>query len=130
MASMYKFVLRLPNALAEPPPLTAVDIFSGGGGLTVGLKRAGFNVVGAIEVDPHAFATFKANHPEVRAYRQDVRTVSGKDLIALSPEGTIDLVAGCPPCQGFTSLTAKYRREDPRNALVLEMARLVREIQP
>jgi len=110
--------------------LTAVDIYSGGGGLTVGLKNAGFNVVGALEIDPHAFSTFKANHPEVRAFKQDVRTVIGKDLCALSPNGKIDLVAGCPPCQGFTSLTAKYRREDPRNALILEMARLVREIKP
>lgn len=114
----------------RPNGLTAVDIFSGGGGLTVGLKRAGFKVVGAVEIETHAFATFKANHPEVNAYQQDVRTVSGTDLIALSPDGTIDLVAGCPPCQGFTSLTAKYQREDPRNALVLEMARLVREIRP
>lgn len=110
--------------------LKAVDIFSGGGGLTVGLKRAGFNVVGAVEVEFHAFATFKANHPEVRVFKQDVKTVSGGDFLNLVPNGDIALVAGCPPCQGFTSLTAKYRREDPRNALVLEMLRLVREIQP
>lgn len=110
--------------------LTAVDIFSGGGGLTVGLKSAGFKVVGAVEIETHAFSTFKANHPEVRAFKQDVRTIIGKDLCVLSPHRKIDLVAGCPPCQGFTSLTAKYRREDPRNALILEMGRLVREIKP
>ena len=110
--------------------LTALDIFSGGGGLTVGLKKAGFRVVGAVEIDHHAFCVFKANHPEVRVFKQDVRTVSGKSLSALSPNGNVDLVAGCPPCQGFTSLTAKYRRDDPRNYLIFEIARLVREIQP
>jgi DNA (cytosine-5)-methyltransferase 1 len=111
-------------------PLTAVDIFSGGGGLTVGLKKAGFKVVGAVEIDHHAFSVFKANHAEVRGFKQDVRSVSGKSLTALSADGNIDLVAGCPPCQGFTSLTAKYRRDDPRNYLIFEIARLVREIQP
>ena len=110
--------------------LTAVDVFAGGGGLTVGLKRAGFQVVGAVEIEPHAFATYKSNHPEVRAFKQDVRTMSGDSLRALAPSGTIDLLAGCPPCQGFCSLTSKYRRVDPRNSLVREMGRLVKEAQP
>lgn len=110
--------------------LTAVDIFAGGGGLTVGLKRAGFSVVGAVEFEPHAYATLKANHPEITAYKQDVRTISGEDLRSLSPNGSIDLVAGCPPCQGFSSLTSKYKGRDGRNALVREMARLVEEVNP
>lgn len=110
--------------------LTAVDLFSGGGGLTVGLKRAGFQVVSAVELDPHAFATYKANHPDTHAYKQDIRSIHGKDLAQWSPSGTVDLVAGCPPCQGFSSLTAKYRHCDPRNELVIEMARIVREIMP
>ncbi len=109
--------------------LTAVDIFAGGGGLTVGLKAAGFQVVAAIEIEDHAFATYKANHPDVHAYKQDVRTIKGVSLRSLSPN-KIDLLAGCPPCQGFCSLTAKYRREDPRNELVLEMGRLIKEIRP
>ncbi len=110
--------------------LTAIDVFAGGGGLTVGLKKAGFNVVSAIELDDHAYATYKVNHPEVKALRQDVRTVSGKALLRLTGEKRIDLLAGCPPCQGFTSLTSKYRRNDPRNSLVEEMARLVSELRP
>ena len=112
------------------PALSAVDVFAGGGGLTVGLKRAGFSVVAAVEIEPHAFATYKANHPEVNAYKQDVRTVKGRSLSKLSPNGTIDLLAGCPPCQGFCSLTSRYRRYDPRNDLIKEMSRLVEETKP
>jgi len=110
--------------------LKAIDVYAGGGGLTVGLKRAGFEVVAAIEIEEHAYTTYLANHPEVHALKQDVTTVSGKDLLELTGEKMIDLLAGCPPCQGFTSLTAKYRRDDPRNMLIFEMARLAREIRP
>ena len=111
--------------------LTAIDVFSGAGGLTVGLKRAGFCVVAAVELESHAFATYKANHPEVKCLKQDISTVLGSDLLKLAGVDRIDLLAGCPPCQGFSSLTAKYKdKEDPRNKLVLEMARLTEEVRP
>ena len=116
-----------PSSPAYP---TAVDLFAGGGGLTLGLKRAGFNVIAAVEVEPHAFATYKANHPEVHGLKQDIRTVHGKSLLQLSPSRQIDLVAGCPPCQGFTSLTSKYKRFDHRNVLIREMTRVVKEVKP
>jgi DNA (cytosine-5)-methyltransferase 1 len=114
----------------QPHRFTAIDIFAGSGGLTVGLKRAGFQVIAAVEIEPHAFATYKANHPEVQAYKQDIRTVKGKSLSSLSHNGKISVLSGCPPCQGFSTLTARYKRDDPRNELVLEMSRLVEEIQP
>lgn len=111
--------------------LTAIDAFAGAGGLTVGLKAAGFRVVAAVELEKHAFATYKANHPEVRCLKQDIATVSGSALLKHAGTDHIDLLAGCPPCQGFTSLTAKYKKkEDPRNQLVLEMARLTEETLP
>src|SRR3954447_22106088 len=97
-----------PNPEQPFNPIAA-DLFAGGGGLTVGLKRAGFRVVGAVEIEPNAFATYKANHPEVTAFRQDVRSISGASLLKLSPTGSVDLLAGCPPCQGFSSLTANYK---------------------
>jgi DNA (cytosine-5)-methyltransferase 1 len=120
----------MPRRIFEPRQLIAADIFSGAGGLTIGLKAGGFRVVAGIEIEGHAVATFKINHPEVHTFKQDVTTVGGKDLLEFAPGGRIDLLAGCPPCQGFTSLTSKYRRPDPRNQLVLEMARLVEEAQP
>ena len=109
--------------------LTAIDLFAGGGGLTVGLKSAGFNVAAAVEIEPHACATYKANHSEVRLLEKDIKKVKGKDLLDLAG-GSVDLLAGCPPCQGFTSLTAKYDTVDPRNQLISEMSRLAHEVRP
>lgn len=109
--------------------LTAVEIFAGGGGLAVGLERAGFRAVAAIELERHAAATFKANHPGVQVFRQDVCEISGAALLELGG-GSIDVLAACPPCQGFSSLTSKYKRDDPRNMLVSEVARLTEEISP
>jgi DNA (cytosine-5)-methyltransferase 1 len=109
--------------------LTAVELFAGGGGLAVGLERAGFRAVAAIELERNAAATFKANHPGVQVFRQDVREISGSALLELGG-GSIDVLAACPPCQGFSSLTSKYRRDDPRNMLVSEVGRLAEEISP
>ena len=111
--------------------LTAIDVFAGAGGLTVGLKRSGFRVAAAVELEHHSFTTYRANHPEVKCLKRDITTVSGAALMELAGTERIDLLAGCPPCQGFTSLTAKYKeKEDPRNQLVLEMARLAEEMRP
>ena len=107
----------------------AVEIFSGGGGLAVGLREVGFETVAAVEVEPHAAATFKANHPSVQVFRQDVRTITGAMLESIA-SGSIDALAACPPCQGFSSLTSKWRREDDRNALVSEVGRLATELRP
>lgn len=109
--------------------LTAVEIFAGGGGLAVGLERAGFRPVAAIELEPHAAATFKANHPEVQVFKQDVREISGQSLLDLAG-GKVDVLAACPPCQGYSSLTSKWRRKDIRNELVSEVARLAEEMLP
>jgi DNA (cytosine-5)-methyltransferase 1 len=110
--------------------LTAVDLFCGAGGLTLGLKRAGFNVVAGVEINPEIAKTYKANHATTKLLIRDVREITGKEILELTGLKEIDLVAGCPPCQGFTTLTAKYHRKDPRNDLVLEMARLVEEMTP
>lgn len=111
--------------------LTSIDAFAGAGGLSVGLRRAGFKVVAAIEIDKNAISTYQTNHPAVHCINQDISKVSGTRILKEANCQKIDLLAGCPPCQGFTSLTAKYRhRVDPRNELVLEMARLAEEIRP
>lgn len=110
--------------------LRAIDLFAGGGGLTAGLRRAGFHVAAAVEKHPHACSTYRANHRNVAMLESDVCDVSDIDIAGKIGAGRVDLLAGCPPCQGFTSLTAKYRRTDPRNRLLLEMARLAEELRP
>lgn len=110
--------------------LFAVDLFSGGGGLSVGLKNAGFKVIASVENNKRAMDTYRVNHPETTCLQKDIRELSGKEILSISPSGQIDLLAGCPPCQGFTSLTSKYKRVDARNYLINEMLRLVEEIRP
>lgn len=110
--------------------LTAVDLFAGCGGLTAGASAAGFRVTAGVELDSVAAATFRTNHPGSRLLVEDVTTVTGQALCEAAGGVGPDLVMGCAPCQGFCSLTRKLKREDPRNGLLLEMARLIDELRP
>ena len=107
----------------------AIEAFAGGGGLAVGLHNAGFQIKAAIEAEPNAAMTFKANHPTVHVFQQDIRKIAGKELLELA-SGRVDILAACPPCQGFSSLTAKNKKADPRNKLVSEITRLAKEMRP
>jgi DNA (cytosine-5)-methyltransferase 1 len=114
---------------------TALDLFSGCGGLTLGLKQAGFDVVGAIEIDDLAARTYAANHPDVLLSKSDIRNVSARALMKKLRlrRGQLDLLAGCPPCQGFSALRTQNgakRNRDARNDLVQEMLRFARSFRP
>ena len=114
---------------------TAIDLYSGCGGLTLGLKQAGYRVLGAVENDLLAVETYRVNHAEVHVWAQDIRRLSVAEVrrrFRLKPS-ELDLLAGCPPCQGFstmTTLNGKRPRRDPRNNLVLEFIRFVRGLKP
>ena len=114
---------------------TAIDLFAGCGGLTYGLKQAKFQVIAALELDAVAASAYKLNHPKTSLKEADIRSVNGKKWmkeLALQP-GELDLLAGCPPCQGFSRLRTMngvYSNRDDRNRLLLEMARLVKEFKP
>lgn len=113
-----------------PKKIVAIDLFCGAGGLTTGLKAAGINVVGGVEFDKDAANTYMANHPTTHLFQQDIKSLSGKTILDTLGLEKIDLLAGCPPCQGFSSLTFKNKKEDPRNFLILEFLRLVQELKP
>jgi DNA (cytosine-5)-methyltransferase 1 len=113
----------------------AIDLFSGCGGLTLGLELAGFKVLAAIENDELAVHTYKANHPNVRVYGRDIQDVPAQELLkklGMKP-GELDLLAGCPPCQGFSVLRTRNgaaQRRDRRNGLIVEMLRFTRAFRP
>lgn len=112
-------------------PLTAVDLFAGAGGATMGLKRAGWSVLGAVENDSLAAASYRANHPEVLLRDEDIEDVDAANLRAeLGLErGDLGMLKACPPCQGYSSL-GKRVPDDPRNDLVTEVWRFFREFRP
>lgn len=101
-----------------------IDLFAGAGGLSVGLKMAGWDVRVAVEYDAIAIATHQKNMPEVLHLCDDIRNIDFQ-----SYEGTIDLVAGGPPCQPF-SVSGKQLGKDDLRDMVPEFVRVVREIRP
>ncbi|MFD1886907.1 DNA cytosine methyltransferase [Paenibacillus wenxiniae] len=113
--------------------LNAIDLFSGCGGLTQGLKQANINVVGAVEIDKYAAKTYSLNHPEVSLIEEDIRKVSAQNILDKIQVEKIDLVAGCPPCQGFSNIRNFNRKtiiEDTRNELILDFLRIIEGILP
>jgi DNA (cytosine-5)-methyltransferase 1 len=109
---------------------TAIDLFCGAGGLTLGLKNAGFKVLAGVEISPIAADTYRANHPKIKLYECDIRKLSAKELLSnlkLEP-GDLDLLAGCPPCQGFSTQRTRNKVvsiEDSRNELIFEFLRVI-----
>jgi len=112
----------------------AIDLFSGCGGLTLGLRQAGFKVIGAVENNSLAVTSYKRNHPDVKLWESDIRKLSidtVKEALKLG-EGQLELLAGCPPCQGFSTIRTLNRRtvKDDRNSLVDEFLRFVQGLLP
>ena len=115
--------------------LTAVDLFCGAGGLSEGLRQSGVSVVGAIDIAPLAIQTYRANHPDTKVWEQDIRRLHPTEMLSRLGlrAGELDLLAGCPPCQGFSTLRTHNQSSnvtDSRNGLVAQFARFCEILQP
>lgn len=110
-----------------------LDLFAGCGGLSLGLEAAGFATRWACEWDADAAATFADSHPSALVYREDAnvflsRTASGEG--GTPQPGEVDLLAGGPPCQGFSGYNRYRSPEDPRNSLVETFLAFVELLKP
>lgn len=111
----------------------AIDLFAGCGGLSEGMFKAGFDVKVAIDNHPAAVETYRSNHPKTKVINQDIRNVTTSVVVKKLKYQKLHFLAGCPPCQGFSSVRRLNRKQsvyDKRNSLILEYLRFVRELMP
>ena len=113
----------------------AIDLFSGCGGLTLGLKFAGYQVLAGVEVDAKASETYALNHPDVSLFHQDIREIEVSKMMRHLDlkEGKLDLLAACPPCQGFSRIRTRNgasTNADPRNDLALKFLEFAKVLKP
>lgn len=105
-----------------------VDLFSGAGGLSLGLVRAGWKPLLAADHWPDAVETYRRNFTGHQIADLDVRDLTAARLAKLL-EADPDWIVGGPPCQGFSTV-GKRHRQDPRNLLIREFQRLVKTLRP
>lgn len=112
----------------------ALDLFCGCGGMSAGLRGAGFNVIAGVDVEPKYLATFQHNFCDARALNFDLADHKPQELMSslnLEPE-KLDLLAGGPPCQGFSkNVPRKFRyMNDPNNRLISTFLTYCESLRP
>jgi len=139
-SSIYKQIGNaVPPLLARAvgrmvPRGLAVDLFSGAGGLSEGLVQSGHSVIVASDMEQDMCDTYAANHLSTVVVRADLSTSSGRAEVVQSVGSllkgrTLNLLAGGPPCQGF-SLAGKWKRGDSRNSLIHAMIEISDVLAP
>ncbi len=114
-----------------------VDLFCGVGGISLGFAQAGFRVLGGNDFDQHALEAFALNHPDAVTWPGNLEELKPETLLhdlELAP-GELDVLAGGPPCQGFSRNRARRHLggrfvDDPRNYLFKEFLRFVEYVRP
>lgn len=116
--------------------IKAIDLFSGCGGVSCGLTRAGFEVRAAVEIESTAVQTYLNYTPlaNVQVIQDDICNVTGAELLRKAGirRNELYLLAGCPPCQNFSMQNPKNRNkpESERKKLLFEYLRIIEEIYP
>lgn len=108
--------------------MRVVDLFCGGGGLSLGAHQAGFSVAAAIDNDPILASSYAYNFPDVTLVLEDVTKLDGESVCAAAG-GQVHGIVGGPPCQGFSAI-GRRNPDDPRRRLLDDFFRIVREARP
>ncbi|MBN1962396.1 MAG: DNA cytosine methyltransferase [Deltaproteobacteria bacterium] len=122
---------NINSEISQSDEIRFIDLFAGAGGLSCGLEQAGFKPILANEINETYASTYKTNNPDCDVIIGDVKNISRKKIADIMKKyGEIDLIAGGPPCQGF-SINAPIRNlDDQRNHLFKEFIRITKEIMP
>ena len=111
--------------------IVAIDLFCGAGGLTHGLIQGGVEVQIGVDLDKDCCFPFEYNN-NAKFIQKDIRDLSATELRSYFPSTSISLLAGCAPCQPFSTYSRKGRsiRNDEKWDLLNDFGRLVSELQP
>ncbi|MXP09610.1 DNA cytosine methyltransferase [Pseudoblastomonas halimionae] len=112
--------------------LYCIDLFAGAGGISIGLEEAGFTCLYANEVSPIYSTTLEKGHPDAFVERGDIRKVDAGSVrrVLQLEKGDLALLAGGPPCQGFSVNAPVRSTDDERNHLFRDYLRFVEEFEP
>lgn len=111
------------------PPIRAVDLFCGAGGLTRGLEKAGIDVCLGVDIDPACEYPFTANN-DAEFLLQSVANLSSSRLVEAVDGAPFTLLAGCAPCQPFSTYKQKLGPSDGRWHLLAHFGRLAKQMEP
>lgn len=109
--------------------ISVVSLFSGGGGLDLGFKKAGFEIPVANDYDKTIWSTYKVNHPKTKLIEGDIRQVTKVDMEKYL-NGEIDGIIGGPPCQSWSEAGALKGIDDERGQLFFDYIRILKEFSP
>ena len=122
--------------MAEHNKLTAISLFSGAGGMDIGVQQAGFDILACCEIDRHCCETLRENikrgQRNTVVYEGDIKTFTPEQMLddLHVQAGEVDLLFGGPPCQAFSQIGKQQSMLDERGELLFEMVRYVKVIQP
>lgn len=107
-----------------------LDLFCGAGGLSLGFKLAGFNIIGGVDFMKDAIATHEKNFKNSISICGDITKIDNEKVLELFGKNNVDIIIGGPPCQGFSAGNRQQIENDPRNKLFFEFIRFVKVLKP
>lgn len=111
--------------------ISAVDLFCGAGGLTHGLIKEGINVVAGFDNQKSCRYAYEKNNKGATFFNRDVQGVSCEEVLSLFPKGHVKLLAGCAPCQPFSTYSqGRDVKNDKKWPLMYSFSRLIRQVYP
>ncbi|MGK7888890.1 MAG: DNA cytosine methyltransferase [Leptolyngbyaceae cyanobacterium] len=109
--------------------IATVDLFCGAGGLTYGFEQAGLPVKAGYDIDPTCQFPYEHN-TRAQFILRDVEQIDGNDLAAYFANSDVRVLAGCAPCQPFSTYTRRYSNKSKKWKLLQDFSRLIKESEP